>query len=1319
MNYRPPLQPMRQSLPFHDSAFGWDTFEDFFCDFLNAQPEFVINDGAGEIRRRVIRARPFGRKGDKQRGIDLLAEVDGGEVWDFQCKHVKKWTPAQTRKAITAYKRDAPRRFLLVTCEVSEECQNIVKSTLGWEIWDGREINRRFRDSIKVAMAAPILFTHFGPGWAEAFFGVSGDGPLIGAEAKFATQLRAGVRFHHRLDLVGRKALIKQLDEFVHDPKARVFILTGRGGLGKSRLLLHWSRNFNRRHSNGTLLFLSDKCADFGPSLQVAPRPLTIAFDDAHRLDDVRRALFHELPSREDIKLVLSLRPGPIGQVMQELLGAGFDTTDILAAAPMKPLTHAEQMTLVEAALKPQFLRHKHFLRKVSRDCPLIAVIGAELINSGALTSGDLHDEKEVQNRVFESLLGDAGAVREKFGALETDDFLRLVALLGPVKLDAAFFAKAAPFLGIEQPDRVSHLRDALDGVGLLHTTGAGTRVTPDLLSDHLAFTACYDQAGRSRGFAKRVLDHFSPDEFPKLMQHLAEAEWRAVDEKLGTESIIEPLWKWFRERFEASSFYERQKQISEWGNIAYLQPQRSLELAELALARTTAAPPDNEWLKGHEWNSHAYSVESLPRMLVGVAEHHPEYVERCFDLLWQLGRDKPAGSNNADQSHPISCIGEVLTYKLWKSLDLFNSALDWLDRLLRGHDWHRHLHKPGWLLAKFFTPIFATSIGENWMTGNTMHMQSHLLSLPKTAPFRARVLAICRNLLARRDEHLAIQIIPVLDKACDIARLGFGGSPPQQFVEEWNRERLKSLAVMEEMVRDFAEPLIHFQVRHTLMRDLRYGKDSSVYRDACRKIVHAIPDTLDLRIARTAFGNSFDEFERDTNEKDWQTITRIRWETFIREVADAVHTAYPHADLWLAHLAVLDVRWRAFDGFQPNFRHLLVALVERHPIEGVAAADLLLADTKHPLAHAFDAIVIPATKNDEATRMRLIPAAAVSDAELLQASAVACCSWWRREGELPEAAWQMLESFGSTATPLVADRIVNFVWWNDKRATLRDWNLITALPFTPSQTEIAGHIAARAAELIKENQLKPDAESVSRFLSRFESLAEPKGYNLEHAFEELAEAFPVEMFLMLWRRNRARKAGDKSLKSLPYDFNSIRFPRIMEAPEVKTLVADFEQRCTSDDALDFDEMRLLRAAIQHGSANPSAWLEAAANRSTSEEQLETLRSLGSVGEWENAALSYPNFARTLLIRARTISSKCHEQLFSRLLHVGGCRGSTNHEPDDEWKNLLAAIERLAHQHDGDEELGPLFTAIAKRERLWADSSRSRASFEDEDENSE
>ena len=273
----------------------------------------------------------------------------------------------------------------------------------------------------------------------------SGRWTLIGAEAKFERHLRCGIRFHHRYALIGRRALIDQLDAFERDERARVFILIGRGGLGKSRLLLHWSHDFSQRHPDRTLRFLSDKCTDFGPSLEAAPKPLVLVFDDAHRLDDVRRALFHELPRREAIKLVLALRPGPIGQVMEELLSAGFDSTEI-TTAEMKSLTSKETLELVDAALQPAFEKHRHLLLAASRDCPLIAVVGAELINAGALTGSDFWDEVDLKRRVFESLLDDARSVREKFGSLATDDFLTYACLARPSEARRRLFHQSVAF---------------------------------------------------------------------------------------------------------------------------------------------------------------------------------------------------------------------------------------------------------------------------------------------------------------------------------------------------------------------------------------------------------------------------------------------------------------------------------------------------------------------------------------------------------------------------------------------------------------------------------------------------------------------------------------------------------------------------------------------------------------------------------------------------------------------------------------------------------------------------------------------------------
>jgi hypothetical protein len=158
-----------------------------------------------------------------------------------------------------------------------------------------------------------------------------------------------------------------------------------------------------------------------------------------------------------------------------------------------------------------------------------------------------------------------------------------------------------------------------------------------------------------------------------------------------------------------------------------------------------------------------------------------------------------------------------------------------------------------------------------------------------------------------------------------------------------------------------------------------------------------------------------------------------------------------------------------------------------------------------------------------------------------------------------------------------------------------------------------------------------------------------------------------------------------------------------MAAPEVKAAVADVERRLSEGAEIDYDEMRLLRSAIQYGGDNPSTWLETAAERAATEDQLNTLCELGAIRDHDNSALAYPDFARALLKRARAISAECHKNIFYRLTHVGGARSSENGEPDAKWKALYESIQSLADQHADDPELGPLFNAIAEQERSQMD----------------
>ena len=69
---------------------------------------------------------------------------------------------------------------------------------------------------------------------------------------------------------------------------------------------------------------------------------------------------------------------------------------------------------------------------------------------------------------------------------------------------------------------------DRLESRGLLTRTSQGYRILPDLLSDHLAFEACFDLAGNATQLVKRLMKSELSEIGPQLIRNLAEADWRA-----------------------------------------------------------------------------------------------------------------------------------------------------------------------------------------------------------------------------------------------------------------------------------------------------------------------------------------------------------------------------------------------------------------------------------------------------------------------------------------------------------------------------------------------------------------------------------------------------------------------------------------------------------------------------------------------------------------------------------------------------------------------------------------------------------------------
>src|SRR5438045_204017 len=214
-------------------------FEAFFLHFLKAGISLTVERHGRAITRRIINAELYASgSGRDQKGIDIRAEVEGDgakEIWVFQCKRRRNWTPALTRAAIEkAAQYPAQHYFLVVTCDPHEAVQDEIHKHPNWTFWNLDTICAELRLRVPPSKYTEVLFflsraelKRFVPFTTEA---------LISPEKFFERFLVADSLFRHNWQLVGRQKELSALVQFATGSQ-KVRLLNAKGGEGKSRVL--------------------------------------------------------------------------------------------------------------------------------------------------------------------------------------------------------------------------------------------------------------------------------------------------------------------------------------------------------------------------------------------------------------------------------------------------------------------------------------------------------------------------------------------------------------------------------------------------------------------------------------------------------------------------------------------------------------------------------------------------------------------------------------------------------------------------------------------------------------------------------------------------------------------------------------------------------------------------------------------------------------------------------------------------------------------------------------------------------------------------
>lgn len=826
----PPVVPFPELLPLHDPNFSWEQFEGFCEDFISLLP------GVRQVHR-------LGRRGSRQKGVDIIAELESGERWAFQCRQWGKLGPHHVRRTIRETTYSADRYVLLLsriaTSSVREEVEKY-----NWSTWDVGDISRKVRE-LPLDSAGRLLETRLGPYWRRAFLGTAGLTPFAVAEDFFRPLLDSKNLFNHAWTLVGRSTLIDNLHELVKSEQQTVALVIGRGGIGKSKLLHQFSREFDPHHSDFDLRFAVEGVPITPESVDhLSSRPLVLVVDDAHRREDLPTVLAFARRASRPVKLILVSRPQGVDLIRTLLTQSGFDPRETLELPELIELGREEMEQLARQALGADYAHLAERLAAVTWDSPLVTVVAGRLLAEKAVDPSFLEREEDFRRVVF-SRFRDVllGQVSDIIGPDLCRRLLDLIAVLSPIRpADAQFQEKAAEFLKTDKAIVLRALGE-LEQSGVLLRRGYTLRITPDVLSDHLLHDACLNHQGRRTGYAEMVFEAFASIWPGQILRNLAELDWRVYRTRGEEIDLLDEIWSVLESSFRASPHSGRCHIVDLLDEVAFFLPKRTLPLIEYAIRNPADAPEDQRLARLYRY-SHGDVVDRLPKLLDHIA-HNLDYLPRCCDLLWEIGRDD-ARSLNPNPGHAMRILADLAGYKLGKPLSMNVAVANAVARWFESSDAHEHVHSP----LDVLDPMLEKTGMSSYSKGHTFVLRPFQVSPQNTRSTRKRALALVMTSARSGNLKVVIRALRSLEEALREPLSLAGLVITDEDRAAWLPDQLEVLDLVAEIVTQHVHPLVQLQIPKILGWHATHNPSEAV-RQKARSILVSIHESYELRLTR------------------------------------------------------------------------------------------------------------------------------------------------------------------------------------------------------------------------------------------------------------------------------------------------------------------------------------------------------------------------------------------------------------------------------------------------------------------------------------
>lgn len=224
-----------------------------------------------------------------------------------------------------------------------------------------------------------------------------------------------------------------------------------------------------------------------------------------------------------------------------------------------------------------------------------------------------------------------------------------------------------------------------------------------------------------------------------------------------GPPRLLDFVWRAFTNRIREAGYGERPSMLDDCRDLGLFEPDRAIELAELALGAPPGEDPPIYGLLSRP-PSRNDVVVAVPALLRSVVSRHPEYFAACGRLLWPLALGDERMLNSYPD-HPLRVLREAASYQNGsvRALEVIvNSVADMVEG--QGSDERRSV-------LEIIEPLLATTVDISYASLNSLIYETYRQIDPvATRGLRDRVISLFLSAAAGDNQSRALHAIRSLE---------------------------------------------------------------------------------------------------------------------------------------------------------------------------------------------------------------------------------------------------------------------------------------------------------------------------------------------------------------------------------------------------------------------------------------------------------------------------------------------------------------------------------------------------------------------------